>query len=86
MLLLYIQREKAAQRYIIFLGEVKRKLKLEQNSFSSHFLTVQNCVLNNDYLYTSVLKPTYLKHNLDCLSQVTVYLSSEHKRIFDKYQ
>ena len=68
-------------------AEVKRKImKLEQNSFSLYFLTVQNCSFNSDYFYASALKFIYLKHNIDCFITIHCFLiSSENKGCFTNF-
>ena len=51
----------------VFWARVKGNFKLEQKNFSlCNFLAVQSRSLNSHYLYASVLKLIYLRHNIDC--------------------
>ena len=51
----------------VFWARVKGNFKLEQKNFSLYdFLAVQSRSLNSHYLYASVLKLIYLRHNIDC--------------------
>ena len=87
MRMLYNQRKKL-HKDTLFFGYGKKKLQTKRpfNYLYPLFLISQSDNLNNDDYSASVLKHSYLKHNTDCFSQVTVYLSSEHIRSFDKYQ
>ena len=78
--------EKGCLKIHYFSAKVKREIETRTNSFSYAFLTVQNHSLNSNDLYARALKVIYLKHNIDYFIEVTVCLSSEHKRISEKFQ
>ena len=56
-----------------FSAKVKGNLKLKEIYLYHVFLISQYFNMNSDDHYASVLKLIFLKHNIECLSQVTVY-------------
>ena len=68
-------------------AEVRRKImKLEQNSFSLYFLTLQNCSFNSDHLYASALKLIYLKHNIDCFITIHCFFKFRNRRVAEVFE